>query len=94
VTQEKGGRTHGARPHCPADLNRAHLVQEERRHSIAFPSKLDVVQELGEGRLVALCRDGIGEPSPLHLVCANRCQLGPARQLLRPSRVERLAARV
>jgi DNA-binding transcriptional LysR family regulator len=52
-------------------------------HGIAYKSRLDVEPDLLEGRLVALCTDWSGEPSPLNLLCASRRQIGPAVQLLR-----------
>ncbi|MDX9838948.1 MAG: LysR family transcriptional regulator [Azoarcus sp.] len=52
-------------------------------HGIAYKSFLDAQQDLRDGRLVALCTDWSGEPSPLNLLCASRRQIGPAVQLLR-----------
>lgn len=59
---------------------------------IAYKSQLDVLPDLREGRLVALCPDWQGEVSPLNLLCADRRQLGPAVRLLHAFLAERLAA--
>jgi len=50
---------------------------------IAYKSYLDVADDLGNGNLVQLCKDWIGEPAPSYLVCADRRQLRPAVRLLR-----------
>lgn len=64
-------------------------------HGIIHKSALDVVDDLHAGRLVALCPDWRGEPTPLHLVCADRRRLGTAirelRALLEARCAERLA---
>lgn len=51
-------------------------------HGIAYKSALDIGEELHEGRLVPLCPEWLGEPSPLNLLCADRRQLNPAVQAL------------
>jgi DNA-binding transcriptional LysR family regulator len=59
---------------------------------IAYKSRLDVADDLYAGRLVPLCADWLGEPSPLSLMCADRRQLNPAVQRLRDFLALRLAA--
>ncbi len=59
---------------------------------IAYKSELDVRADLRAGRLVALCPAWRGEVSPLHLLCADRRQLGPAVRLLQAFLAERLTA--
>lgn len=49
---------------------------------IAYKSALDIGEELNDGRLVPLCTEWQGEPSPLNLLCADRRQLNPAVQAL------------
>lgn len=65
-------------------------------HGIACKSALDLADDLIAGRLVALCPGWQGEPTPLHLVCADRRQLNPAirelRTFLEAKCTERLAA--
>lgn len=52
-------------------------------HGVACKSALDVADDLIAGRLVALCPEWRAEPTPLHLVCADRRQLSPAIRALR-----------
>lgn len=52
-------------------------------HGVACKSALDLADDLVAGRLVALCPDWQGEPTPLHLVCADRRQLSPTIRELR-----------
>ncbi|MBY6185685.1 LysR family transcriptional regulator [Marinobacter hydrocarbonoclasticus] len=63
---------------------------------IAYKSRLDVADDLAEGRLIVLCRDWQGEAAPLNLICADRRQLSPRIQSLRQflsERCERQLAR-
>lgn len=50
---------------------------------IAYKSKLDVASDLTAGRLIQLCPEWQGEPSPLNFICADRRQINPAVQKLR-----------
>ncbi len=61
-------------------------------HGLAYKSHADVHADLCAGRLVAVCDDWQGEPSPLNLLCADRRQLSPAVQQLREFLMPRLAA--
>ena len=45
---------------------------------ITYKSHLDVADDLYSGNLVQLCKDWVGEPAPLYLVCADRRPLRPA----------------
>jgi DNA-binding transcriptional LysR family regulator len=59
---------------------------------IASKSRLDVYDDLRAGRLVTLLPEWRGEPTPLHLVCADRRLLNPVVQRLRVFLAERCAA--
>ena len=65
-------------------------------HGVACKSALDIADDLLAGRLVALCPEWRAEPTPLHLVCADRRQLSPAirelRVFLEAKCAERLSA--
>lgn len=50
---------------------------------IAYKSRLDVLDDLRAGRLLALCEGWDTEPAPFNLICADRRQLSPAVQALR-----------
>lgn len=50
---------------------------------IAFKSWLDIAADVNAGRLVILCPQWQGEPSPLNLVYASRHSLNPALKKLR-----------
>lgn len=50
---------------------------------IAYKSRLDVIEELRDGRLVPLCEDWETERTPFNLICADRRQFSPAVQALR-----------
>ncbi len=61
-------------------------------YGIAYKSALDVLPDLHAGRLVALCPPWLGEPAPLHMMCADRRLLNPVVQALRHYLGERLQA--
>ncbi|MBY5991773.1 LysR family transcriptional regulator [Ferrimonas balearica] len=61
---------------------------------VAFKSHLDVVDDLAEGRLVALCSDWLGEAAPLNLICGDRRQLSARVRGLRAYLSERCAQRL
>ncbi|MCZ4303964.1 LysR family transcriptional regulator [Zoogloeaceae bacterium G21618-S1] len=61
-------------------------------HGLAYKSHADVHADLRAGRLVAVCPQWQGEPTPLNLLCADRRQLSPAVQQLRAFLMPRLAA--
>nr|WP_309109590.1 LysR family transcriptional regulator [Pseudomonas brassicacearum] len=50
---------------------------------IVYKSKLDVMDDLRNGRLVEIFPPDHGQPAPLQLVCAHRTSLTPAVQVLR-----------
>jgi len=49
---------------------------------IAYKSALDVAADLATGRLIRLCPGFVGEPAPLHLLCADRRQISPVVRAL------------
>ncbi|WP_417532992.1 LysR family transcriptional regulator [Marinobacterium stanieri] len=57
---------------------------------IAYKSRLDVIEELRDGRLVPLCEDWETERTPFNLICADRRQFSPAVQALREFLLSRL----
>ncbi|SIP88567.1 LysR family transcriptional regulator [Marinobacterium stanieri] len=57
---------------------------------IAYKSRLDVIEELRDGRLVPLCEDWETERTPFNLICADRRQFSPAVQALREFLFSRL----
>lgn len=57
---------------------------------IAYKSRLDVHDELHDGRLLALCPDWLGEPAPLYLACPDRSQLRPPVRAFRAFLQQRL----
>jgi DNA-binding transcriptional LysR family regulator len=59
---------------------------------IAYKSRLDVIEDLRSGALVALCPEWACEPAPLYFACADRSQLRPAVRRLRDFLVERITA--
>ncbi|HBS82879.1 MULTISPECIES: LysR family transcriptional regulator [Halomonadaceae] len=62
---------------------------------IAYKARLDVIEDLSNGRLVPLCEDWETERTPFNLICADRRQFSPAVQALRQfllSRLEKLSA--
>lgn len=59
-------------------------------YGIVYKSALDVLPDLHAGRLVALCQPWLGEPAPLHMMCADRRQLNPVVQALRQYLGQRL----
>ncbi|MEZ4448322.1 MAG: LysR family transcriptional regulator [Nannocystaceae bacterium] len=61
---------------------------------IAYKSRLDVADDLAEGRLVELLSEETGEALPLHMVCMERHQLTPVVRRLRERIAERCAARL
>lgn len=50
---------------------------------IAYKSRLDVIEDLSNGRLLPLCEGWETEPTPFNLICADRRQFSPAVQALR-----------
>lgn len=95
-------RFHGAEGECVVAV-RGDRVSDDgdvvRRwaldgHGIACKSALDLADDLIAGRLVALCPAWQGEPTPLHLVCADRRQLSPTIRELRIFLEARCAARL
>lgn len=58
---------------------------------VAYKSALDVAADLAAGRLIRLCPEWIGEPSPLHLLCSHRRQISPMVKALREFTAERCA---
>jgi DNA-binding transcriptional LysR family regulator len=58
-------------------------------HGIAYRARLDVAQDIADGRLRIVCPDWTGENVPLTFVCADRRQLSPAVRLLRDFLQER-----
>jgi DNA-binding transcriptional LysR family regulator len=50
---------------------------------VAFQSRIDVANDLAQGRLVPLCTDWLTEPAPLYMVLPDGRQLTPALRLLR-----------
>jgi DNA-binding transcriptional LysR family regulator len=59
---------------------------------IAYKSRLDVVRDLHEGRLLTLLEDYVGEATPLYLVCPHRLMLTPAVMRLREMLEEKFRA--
>jgi DNA-binding transcriptional LysR family regulator len=49
---------------------------------VAYNARIDVVNDLAQGRLVALCTDWLTEPAPLYMVLPDRRPLTPALRLL------------
>ncbi len=49
---------------------------------IAYKSKLDIVEDLAQGRLVHLCPQWRGEFAPLNLICSDRRMLTPSVKAL------------
>lgn len=52
-------------------------------YGICYRSRLDVVEDIAEGRLQVLCEDWIGETVPLYMICPDRRQLSPMMRMLR-----------
>jgi DNA-binding transcriptional LysR family regulator len=50
---------------------------------VAYKARIDIADDLAQGRLVALCTDWLTEPAPLYMVLPDRRQLTPALRLLR-----------
>ncbi|HEX4917343.1 MAG TPA: substrate binding domain-containing protein [Limnobacter sp.] len=58
---------------------------------IAYKSRLDIAQDLKAGRLLPLCQDWLGEPTPLYLVSPDRSQVRPLVRVLRDFLLEQIA---
>jgi len=50
---------------------------------VVYKSRIDVMDDLRQGRLVEIFPEEYGQPAPLQLVCAHRTSLTPAVQMLR-----------
>ncbi|WP_410524915.1 LysR substrate-binding domain-containing protein [Pseudomonas sp. DTU_2021_1001937_2_SI_NGA_ILE_001] len=57
---------------------------------IIYKSRIDVMDDLRNGRLVELFPEVYGQAAPLQLVCAHRTSLTPAIQMLKSFLAERL----
>jgi len=60
---------------------------------LAYKGRLDVVDEIADGRLMQVCPQWLGEEVPLNLLVPNRMQLSPLVRQLRDWLVARLAQR-
>lgn len=61
---------------------------------IAYKSRLDVADDLADGRLVEILSEETGESLPLHMLCMERHQLTPLVRYLRERIAERCAERL
>lgn len=50
---------------------------------IVYRSRLDMAADLLAGRLQILCPEWLGEPAPIHMLCADRRHLSPTVRLLK-----------
>ncbi len=79
----------GDRVSDDADVVRRWAVAGE---GLVYKSRLDLLPDLAAGRLVELLPGVLGEPAPLHLVCAHRDHITPALARLRDFVRSRCAA--
>jgi len=73
-------QVHGNRCADDADLVRRWAVAGQ---GIAYKSRMDLNDDLRQGRLHIVLPEIAGEPTPLHLVCMHRSQVTPTVLLLR-----------